>query len=274
MEKTVDKMKAEETERKKTIDELEHEEIERRMIWYNKAFASDTKRGSVSNSGVDATSDEDEDGGGGGGGEADLPTDGKIKDEPIENFLQNFEKHLHHQPIQMCIRKPVCKCKVKMECSCDSDNYFTSLNVRGEMGNLCRYSVHLCFEGKLKIKKDFKSILRFFYFSEAGSKIETKSGAKDEDEDKEVVLFDIVPLTLKREDEINSFDIIIYPDGVVPAPYPLTSSSSSATPSAGGYGVKSEVQSTAPPGAKKFPVQEINFDMSILDVSFNYLMED
>ena len=235
------------------------------MIWYNKAFVSDSKT-------KDANSDDDdEDGGGGGGGEDGPPSSssnaGSVGGQgsslqadgtpPIEDFLHDFEQRLHQQPIQMCIRKPVCKCKVPVDCDCDSDDYSTSLNVRGEMSNLCRYSIHLCFAGKLKIKKDFKSILRFFYFSsEIGDK-------KLKEEDKEIVLFDIVPLTTKREDEINSFDIIIHGGGVPPPYPPATSSSASSSASSattidvGGYGGGTPPGGTPPVDQKSFRCKKL-----------------
>jgi hypothetical protein len=225
-----------------SIDEKECEEIEKRMVWYEKAFSSEEKE--------DQDQNEDE--------------------ETIESFLTSFETRLHKQPLHMCVRQPICKCLVKrQDCDCDSDNYSTSINVRGEMNNLCRYSIQVCFEGKLKIKSDFKSILRFFYF---GKTDDTLPDNKESHEEKEVILFDIVPLKTRREDEINSFDIIIYlPAAAGNENCDSDKGISSADNKESGSADNRESSGSI---ARKFPIQDINFNMSILDISFNYLMDE
>lgn len=215
--------------------------------------------------------------------------------EPIEYFLAQFEHELKKNEVLMCTRELVCKCKVKKDCNCDSEAYSNTISAKGEMGSSCRFSIEVCMRGKLEVKDGFKKILRFFYCPPINSlpppilsssstpvlvspavestktlvkvptetKPTTASGfvfsssivtnddddsEDDNDADAERVLFDIVPTLKKTDDDILPLEILIHPFI--------------------GKGKKPEKSES-----RRFPITDFRFRASVMDVTFNYLME-
>ena len=224
---------------KKKRMSIDDAEISERLKKYNDAF----KRTSSSLT-KDHHDDDDDD-------DDDDQGDDDVYNEDALGFLNEFEQKLKKIKINMCTRELKCSCVDVKSCECDSVDYCTASSISTSTGSSCSYNIQINFindinrvinpeeeEEKSKSKsqpsgkakkqqskkvesKNLTQILRFFEIVNDG-------------EDEEVVLFDIVPLLVQREDEVSSLDVAF-------------------------------------PG-KRFPVTNINVGKNTIDLSFNYLM--
>lgn len=89
----------------------------------------------------------------------------KINKVDTIQILGTFEDDMNKSSTYICTRQETCKCKDKVKCSCDDDNYTAIKSIKSDILSNCKYALEFELSEPTALQKNSK-LLRVFTINE------------------------------------------------------------------------------------------------------------